>query len=221
MVEKQKLKVVPTCETWPMVFVQHGAILWMVFLAAVLFFFSFSCLAQTSSCLPVSEPTKSLEGFVLKPGKYRLTLVATSGEKKGAVANGDLILIVASRQDVSPKTGKRAYESENLADTPLYGTASVDFDSIAAPVFDLSGTNDPIYPDVLVHVIDFKGVKRQPVVVIGSVGNRRDGVLVIDGTGIGLFVQRISERDFAGTWDAWGLVRGGSGYFCAHAAEKE
>ncbi|HJX32198.1 MAG TPA: hypothetical protein VJ624_10170, partial [Thermodesulfobacteriota bacterium] len=64
--------------------------------------------------------------------------------------------------------------------------------------------------------IDFKGIKNQPVVVIGSVGNRRDGGRVLDGSGIGLFVQEITPKDgFAGDWDAWGIVAGDKGYFCA------
>ena len=172
-------------------------------------------LAQVSPCSPVSNYLKSLKGFDLKPGEYEVTLVSTFGKKKGATASRKLTLITATKQDISPKTGKRVYEVENLDNTPLYGSVGIEFSVVNAPVFDLSKIVDPVYPDVLVYVIDFKGVKRQPVVVIGSAGNRRDGVRTLDGSGIGLFVQEISKDGFAGYWDAWGMVAGDKGHFCA------
>ncbi len=169
------------------------------------------------ACAPVSEAPKSLAAFQLKPGKYQLTLVATGGyhTHAGAAASGVLTLRATSARDVSPKTGKGAAKGERLLDRPLYGTVALDFVAVNAPVSRLSGSADPIYPDVLVEVIDFHGIERQPVVVIGSPGNRRDDVGITDGDGIGLFTRQIGENGFAGTWDSWGIVRGGHGYFCA------
>ena len=171
---------------------------------------------QAPPCSSVSQSVKSLKKFNLKPGKYRVTLVAISGKKKGASTTGDLRLISTSKNDISPKTGNSAYDAENLAETPLYGSIAIDFAAVNAPVSKLSGSLDPIYPDVLVRIIDFAGIDGQPAVVIGSEGNRRDGVSTLDGRGIGLFVQEIRDTGFAGKWDAWGIVHGGSGYFCAY-----
>jgi hypothetical protein len=202
------------CRIKRITFMRYNIILWSIFLMAVFSYVSFAS-AQPAPCLPVSGSPKSLEGYSIKPGKYRLTLVATAGDKKGAIVHGYLILKPTSHDDVSPKTGKRALKDEDLSETPLYGSVDIDFQAVSAPVLDLSRSIDPIYPDVLVNVIDWNGVKRQPVVFIGSVGNRRDRVMSTDGSGIGLFLQEINENSFAGVWDACGIILGGSGHFCA------
>jgi len=198
-----------------MKFVRRGFAVSVVALVAVIHWSCSLASDQAIPCSSVSNSAKSFVGIHLQPGKYKVTLVAISGKRKGASTAGDLTLISTSKKDISPKTGKSAYDAENLAETPLYGSITIDFAAVNAPVTNLSGSLDPVYPDVLVHVIGFEGIEGQPAVVIGSEGNRRDGVSILDGSGIGLFVQEIRDTGFAGKWDAWGIVHGGSGYFCA------
>lgn len=190
-------------------------------LAVVLCFFT-SATGRPTRCLPVGELPETLEGSTPIPGEYKLTLFATSGEKKGAVVDGELRLIQTSENDVSPVTGERVALNEDRSKMPLYGSVFINFRAVDAPVSecDQYWRVDPIYPDVLVRVISFKGIKKQPVVVICSEGNRRDGGIVKDGSGIGLFVQEIDKEGFAGIWDRWGKRTGGSGHFCARFVEE-
>jgi hypothetical protein len=184
--------------------------------------------AVTGSCGPVATPAKDFTRQHIVPGTYHLVLVATGGPKKGASVEGELWLAPTSPGDISPRTGKKASPGESLAEVPLFGSANIDYSAVGAPVWEPTTSRDPIFPGVLVRVTDWEGVFRQPVVVIGSEGNRRDGTVTKDGSGIGLTVQQITEAGFAGTWDAWGRKLGGKGYFCANRikgldepAEKE
>ncbi|HET7231560.1 MAG TPA: hypothetical protein VFJ16_16240 [Longimicrobium sp.] len=154
----------------------------------------------------------------LAPGEYTLTLMAMAGTRSGARTRGLLRLRPTSRDDRSPRTGKTA--SAGAIATPLYGTAELDWRAVGAPMadfFEPSDTvhpaptlDDPVYPGVLVLA---RG--GDVVLSIGSVFNRRDGSQWMDGAGIGLRVRGSDARGFWGTCDAFGIVRNGSGYFCA------
>ena len=167
------------------------------------------------SCSPVNNPNKNFENIHIIPGKYKLILVATKGNPTKSEVVGELVLINTTTTDISTKTGKGPVPNEDLSKVPLYGTLDIDFKSVNAPVVINTKSDDPIYPGVLVNVLDWMGTKQQPVLVVGSEGNTRDGSMILDGTGIGLFVQYIDDSSFRGRWGAWGILHGGSGYFCA------
>ena len=120
----------------------------------------------------------------------------------------------------------------DTAKTPLYGAAEgLDFKKVGAPVSD-NGTpvesRDPVFPGVLVlahapeHAPepDFSGATgvftlNHVVLVMGNVSNERTDLDVEDGSGIGLWVRHADSTGFSGTWDNWGIVVAGNGYYCA------
>jgi hypothetical protein len=68
---------------------------------------------------------------------------------------------------------------------------------------------------VLIQNWEHPSLRKQPVLLIGTLTNRRDDEGWQDGPGIELVVRRQRGQSFRGTWGEWGIVRGGSGYFCA------
>ena len=172
------------------------------------------CVRPQSPALP-STPA-------LEPGRYDLTLVATAGPKRGATVMGTIDLLRTSAADRSQVTGRQLTHVDTLA-MPLYGWADVDFARVGAPV-DLtpidtlvpkSSSRDPARPGVVVLDFHWTNVGHRPMVAIGSLSGRRDDAGWADGPGIGLSVWYNRGADFTGVWDRFGVVRGGSGYFCA------
>ena len=53
------------------------------------------------------------------------------------------------------------------------------------------------------------------MLLIGTLGNLRNGQVYLDGEGIALTVDVNTDSGFAGEWDRYGLLANGSGYFCA------
>ena len=162
--------------------------------------------ADPQACAPVEAPASDLAATGLA-GQYDLRLIATSGSKEGASADGRLALM---EQDSSYRSLERG---DGLVDTtfslPLYGTAEVDFASVGATAPGDAGSSDPLSPGVLV-------IQRPGGVMlrVGSEANRR-GVRRFDGGYTVLQVQRITEAGFAGSWrSAVGLEESG-GHFCA------
>ena len=189
----------------------------LVFCAAV---------ARADDCEEVPSVATSFDVALVRPGTYKLILVATSGRNQGASAEGELSLRPTSASDRSPRTGQVA-QDENLAEVPFYGWAELDFLAVGASVGNASAgdpapnSRDPVFPGVLVRLVSWmQGYPRDtPVLLISTVSNRRDDVLATDGGGIGLWVRRLGETSFAGEWSRWGIVISGSGYFCATLAE--
>jgi hypothetical protein len=120
--------------------------------------------------------------------------------------------------DRSPRTGRTPPTADTVL-IPLYGAVSIDFDAVAALLGDNSPTSvDPIYPGVLAFNLHNRSAPyRGPTLLIGSIGNTRDGMIGLDGSGIALEVLSVSDHGFAGTWGPAGIVVNGSGYFCADA----
>jgi len=173
--------------------------------------------ARAEPCEDVSARPQSLAATIMKTGSFRLVLVATSGRQAGGVVEGDLNLLPTRSTDRSPQTGQLA-KDRNIADVPLYGWASADWKLVDAPVGDARArSRDPILPGVLVIFASWKEgySARTPVLLISTVSNRRDGELMTDGGGIGLWVRQLNETGFAGEWSGWGIALSGSGYFCA------
>jgi hypothetical protein len=179
-------------------------------------------IAHAETCKEVPTIAASFDVGLMRPGTYKLVLVATSGRKQGASAEGELSLRPTSSLDRSPRTGKVAQDA-NFVVTPLYGWSDLDFLAVGASVASGSGgdpapsSRDPVYPGVLVRIGSLKEgyPPNSPVLLIATVSNRRDDVLATDGGGIGLWVRRLDKNTFAGEWSRWGLAMSGSGYFCA------
>jgi hypothetical protein len=180
-------------------------IITLLAIVLIISLYSASCVTSQSFCQPPSKTPVSLKGQSIRAGKYRLTLVATDGKKKGAYTNGDLLLIPTSHDDVSLKTGLHALTDEDLSCFPLYGSVNINLKAVDAHAY-ISGAMDPIYPDVLVQAIG------SPAVLIGTPQNRRDREIIMGEGGIVLEVSEITNNDFSGRWSCWGR---GSGYFCA------
>jgi hypothetical protein len=174
-------------------------------------------IALADACEDVSAKPQSLAVPIISPGSFRLTLVATSGRKIGGIAQGGMDLRPTSSSDRSPQTGELA-KDQNIADVPLYGWATADWRLIDAPVGDeRARSRDPVFPGVLATFASWKEgySARTPVLLISTASNRRNGELMLDGGGIGLWVRQLSEEGFAGEWSGWGIAMSGSGYFCA------
>jgi hypothetical protein len=100
---------------------------------------------------------------------------------------------------------------------PLYGAAVLNWDAVAAPVIDAvdyhappANSLDPGYPGVLV-----RSSSDETMLLIGTLSNLRSGQEWLDGAGITLRVAATASNRLRGTWGARGIVRGGTGYFCA------
>jgi hypothetical protein len=76
---------------------------------------------------------------------------------------------------------------------------------------------DPIYPPVLLRAGPIHSLSVGPagVLLLETVGNRRDGVLSLDGTGMGMWVTQANANGFRGSFDRWGVVLTDKGRFCA------
>jgi hypothetical protein len=150
-------------------------------------------------------------------------LVAKRGTRAGKMVVGKLWLTSTSQSDVSPTTGERPPQTEQLSAIPLYGSLEMDLEAVGAPIkrHDANApdpdSRDPIRPGVLVHLVGWepKYPENTPVLTIGTVSNLRTGKIWVDGPGMGLWVHQLGPSGFAGRWDAWGIVSDGSGYFCA------
>jgi hypothetical protein len=89
---------------------------------------------------------------------------------------------------------------------------------------DLRAGIDPIYPPVLL-LARLSNDTTPPsrywtVLLIETVGNRRDGVGVLDGAGIGLCIKDANESGFTGTFEPWGIVVDDRGHYCAERVSR-
>jgi hypothetical protein len=179
--------------------------------------------SQCDSMPDAISPDQSLEALA---GRYRLTLVKTKGVSKppGSFV-GWLYLWRTSERDSSVRTNQRAIPGDTTRN-PYFGTTDVDLDAAEAYAGEpWRGSEaptrdeiDPVFPPILGHVtrgmyqgrpwLDFD-------LAVGSIGNRRDGSLGLDGAGIGLFVRRLDATGLFGYWEPYGIVETGRGYFCA------
>jgi len=176
-----------------------------------------ACGARAETCEEVPSVAASFDIGLLMSGTYELVLVATSRRERGAIAEGSLTLRPTSSSDRSPRTGQLA-QDKNLADTPFYGWADLDFLAVGARVGSTAASSrDPVFPGVLVRLVSWQRdyPRNTPVLLVSTGANRRDDMLLEDGGGIGLWVRRLGVGSFAGEWSRWGLAVSGSGYFCA------
>jgi hypothetical protein len=88
-----------------------------------------------------------------------------------------------------------------------------------ARIAELRARIDPIYPPVLLIAMAIKNPPMAErfwtVLVIGTVSNRRDGAMITDGAGVGMWIREADAGGFRGTFDPWGIVVDDEGHYCA------
>jgi hypothetical protein len=190
-----------------------------VFISAlVTLFLTLSC--AKAPCQYIPKPECDTTSTVLAPGTYEVVFVATHGSKAGHRTTGVLVLRASREGDVSPRTGETVAESRQHR---LWGSIEFDFHEIGAPILEHDtiapppNSADPVYPGVLLHE-DLRD-RFRVFLTIGTVSNLRDdlrtGSWWTDGPGIALHIHCLTETEFSGRWDRWGIIGDGRGYFCA------
>ncbi len=117
----------------------------------------------------------------------------------------------------------RRHKSPAPGDTamhPLYGVMVRDTGSFSsARISQLRAGVDPIYPPILLIAMVSKNppmpVRYWTALLIGTVGNRRDGVMVTDGGGLGMWVRVADANGFRGTFRPFGIASDDNGHYCA------
>ncbi|MGH7602862.1 MAG: hypothetical protein ACRENK_02570 [Gemmatimonadaceae bacterium] len=159
-------------------------------------------------------------------GEYRVQwIVDTTGYPRRAVSRAEhfrLFLWPTSMRDSSSRQHIGPAPNDTVRH-PLYGVMVLDsgeFDT--ERIRQLRAGVDPIYPPVLLLAGPMRsvGVGRAGVLLWETVGNRRDGVISLDGTGMGMWVMQASANAFAGRFDRWGIALTDSGHFCASRLSK-
>ena len=184
-----------------------------------------SAVTAAPPCTGASAQEATADALPSLAGAYLLTLVATEGSRQGARAHGRFWVYPTSAGDRSPRTGRGPAHPDSDV-RPYFGATDLDFAAVGAPM-EWSDTldppkptsRDPIYPGVLssrlplLDSADAPGVPRFTFMV-GTLSNRRDDLVGLDGPGIGLFVQEASAEGITGRWGPWGRKYDGRGYFC-------
>ncbi len=190
----------------------------------ILLIVGLAAVCASSPCLKPGTPQANISQ--LKAGDYSIVFVATKGRWKGKRTSGTLWLREASPDDRSPRTGEIAQDFANRI-PPLFGWLDADLSIVGAPIRHDSKvepspkSQDPVYPGVLVHFLDWgKDYPHgTPVLTVSTVSNLRNGTNYTDGTGIGLWVHSVTSNGFSGVWREWGMAVGGHGHFCANKIE--
>src|SRR5688572_20355159 len=182
---------------------------------------------RAPDCQAVPDTRRAPDDVRLGQGTYRLVLVASHGTQAGRASSGTLELWRSSIRDRSRRRPAQRPPADTAA-APFYGTTSIDFAAIGAPVnargdefVPAPGSRDPLHPGVLVLASATPAGSRFPsMIVIGTVSNRRvaDGPVGLDGEGIYLAFRRQRGDTIAGYWGSFGRRVNGSGYFCLVAA---
>jgi hypothetical protein len=161
----------------------------------------------------------------LAPGEYELTADVVSASQQVLQSKGSLVL------------RKVAVTNQLATRYQLFGWTEVEFRKLGAPI-DESATpaqsRDPDNPGVLLLLLPpgserlFKHFKVRPsrgapILLIGTVENKKQTRGWNDGGGIGLFVQSQQGRCSTGAWTNWGILVGRSGHFkiCPHDSAEE
>jgi hypothetical protein len=145
-------------------------------------------------------------------GEYRVQwVVDTSGFRpRTASRTGHLRLFLwqTSMRDSSSRAHLGPAPNDTVAH-PLCGVMVLDsgeFDK--QRIQHLRSNTDPIYPPVLLLAgpMQLIGVGAAGVLLLETVGNRRDGVLSLDGTGMAMWVTQANANGFRGKFDRWGIA---------------
>jgi hypothetical protein len=182
--------------------------------------------AVTAASLPHPLACESLPRAGAKPGwdpqalagEYRVTWVSEAGPAP-AQWRDRLWLWPTSMRD-SSIVEHQAPIAGDTATHPLYGMTQPDtgrFD--ASHVRALRQAIDPIYPPVLLltSANGFAWLPDNPwaVLLLGTAGNRRDGIRVTDGVGMAMRILESNAQGFRGNFGRWGIALTDRGHFCA------
>lgn len=171
--------------------------------------------AGPEQCAPVPTELPEASSATGLAGEYHLRLVATSGAKKGAAAEGTLRL---DRQTDSLLYRSRlggARDSTVLH--PLYGATDVDLTLIDAVSVGSTNSLDPARPGVLVmerRSAPGRPPKTEIIIRLGSDANRTDRQR-FDGGYTALRARKVGRGRLAGSWASGVGTERAAGYFCA------
>jgi hypothetical protein len=176
--------------------------------------------------LPVAPPCPVADSSRLKrdwdpltlAGQFRVEWIVEAGTKS-RTDSLRLFLWRTSMHDSST----RQHKSPAPADTvthPLYGVMVRDSGDFSSERIEhLRREIDPVYPPVLMSApvgnVEQPGARFWTVLQIDASDNRRDGVIVTDGVGIGAYVREANETEFRGTFGPWGIAETEHGHYCA------
>ena len=161
------------------------------------------CSARANSNLKADWNPRTLAG------EYRVVWVSETGSRRHT-AHLRLFLWQASMRDVSPKTRKGPPQGDTVSHA-LYGDMVADSGVFTKErVQALKDAIDPIYPPVLME-----SARGTTVLLVGTIGNARDGTIGLDGGGVGMWLNEITANGFKGTFEPWGIVVDDKGYYCA------
>ena len=151
-------------------------------------------------------------------GEYRVQWVSDTGTQP-RTSTRHLFLWKTSMLDSSPRTHTHPAPGDTALH-PLYGVILPDTGRFTRSRIDqLRAAIDPIYPPVLLLAPlsrDSEVPAREwTILLLGTVGNRRDDVVVLDGAGLGMWVRQADSGGFRGFFKPWGIVVDDRGHFCA------
>ncbi len=151
-------------------------------------------------------------------GEFRVELVAETGARP-RTDRLRLFLWQTSMRDSSIRE-KQGAAPGDTATHPLYGVMVRDSGAFTAiRVSQLRAAVDPIYPPVLLIALLTRNsplpVRYWTALLVGTSQNRRDGVRVTDGVGVGMRVGQADARGFRGTFGPWGIALTEKGHYCA------
>jgi hypothetical protein len=136
-----------------------------------------------------------------------------------------LFLWKSSMRDSSIREKTGTAPGDTITD-PLYGVMVRDSGSFTTKrISELRAAVDPIYPPVLLYV---ELTKKAPLpdryssaaLLVGTVGNRRDGVMAEDGGGVGMWVRQADANGFRGAFEPWGRAVTDKGHYCAERVQR-
>lgn len=163
--------------------------------------------ALQAACEPIGVPRMENAEAERLAGEYEITLEATDGPAAGRSSRGRLSLWPNPPDLQGLASAGGGVRSD--ASAPLYGATDVDVEAVGALRLGDPSSEDTGAPGVLL-------VERgdQIVLRVGSEANRRD-VLRFDGGYLALWVERVTEKGFAGSWTSGVMGVQARGRFCA------
>ena len=171
--------------------------------------------ASPEQCAPVSAELPEVASATRLAGEYHLRLVATSGAKKGAAAEGTLRL--DSQTDSLRYRRRLGGTLDSTVLHPLYGATDVDLTLIDAVSVGSTSSLDPARPGVLVmerRARPGRPPKTEIIIRLGSDANRTDRQR-FDGGYTALRVRKVERGRLAGSWASGVATERAAGYFCA------
>ena len=171
--------------------------------------------ASPEQCAPVSTELPEVASANRLAGEYHLRLVATSGAKKGAAAEGTLRL--DSQTDSLRYRRRLGGTLDSTVLHPLYGATDVDLSRVDAVSVGSTTSLDPSRPGVLVmerRAAPNRSPRTDIIIRLGSEANRTDRQR-FDGGYTALRVRRLDPGGLAGSWASGVGTERAAGYFCA------